>query len=62
MIKNKEKQSGVTIHEVNENYDEGKIVLQKSISLEDDETAESLETKIKELEKETIVKAFSLIV
>lgn len=53
----KEKQSGVTIHEVNENYDEGKIILQKSIDLSLDETAESLETKIKNLEKTAIVEA-----
>ena len=53
----KEKQSGVTIHEVNENYDEGEIILQKSIDLSLDETAESLETKIKNLEKTAIVEA-----
>ncbi len=52
-----EKVSGVTVHEVNENYDEGAIILQKSIELAPDETAESLENKIKKLEQEAVVEA-----
>jgi phosphoribosylglycinamide formyltransferase-1 len=55
VIKNQEKMSGVTIHEVNENYDEGEIILQKSLTLCENETVESLEKKIKALEKSTIV-------
>jgi phosphoribosylglycinamide formyltransferase-1 len=55
VIQNKEKRSGVTIHEVDENYDEGKIIFQKSLVLAKDETPESLETKIKLLEQIAIV-------
>lgn len=62
VIKNKEKISGVTIHEVNENYDEGKIILQKSVSLSPDETVDSLESKVKALEQEAIVEAFSNLI
>ncbi len=58
VIKNKEKISGSTIHMVNENYDEGEIILQKSLTLQENETVDSLETKIKELEKKAIVEAF----
>ncbi len=58
VIKNKETISGVTIHEVNENYDEGKIILQKSIDIDEKETVNSLESKIKNLEQEAIVEAF----
>ena len=58
VVANKEKTSGVTIHEVNENYDEGAIILQNSLTLNQDETPESLETKIKALEKITIVQGF----
>jgi len=58
VIKNKEKISGVTIHEVNENYDEGKIILQKTLSLQSDESVNSLESKIKNLEQEAIVEAY----
>ena len=50
-------ESGVTIHEVNENYDEGKIILQKKLTLTADETVDSLENKIKSLEKIAIVEA-----
>jgi phosphoribosylglycinamide formyltransferase-1 len=56
VIQNKEKISGVTIHEVNENYDEGKIILQQSLTLNKDETVQSLEERIKKLEKIVIVK------
>ncbi|MEA2049617.1 MAG: phosphoribosylglycinamide formyltransferase [Campylobacterota bacterium] len=58
VVANKEKNSGVTIHEVNENYDEGAIILQNSLTLDENETPESLETKIKALEKITIVQGF----
>ncbi len=58
IIKNNEKKSGVTIHYVNEVYDEGEIILKKELALEKDETADSLENKIKNLEKEAIVEAF----
>jgi phosphoribosylglycinamide formyltransferase-1 len=57
VIKNKDKKSGVTIHEVNALYDDGKILLQKEIPIANGETAESLETKIKKLEKTTIIEA-----
>ena len=55
VIANKETISGVSIHEVNENYDEGAIILQKSLTLHTDETVESLEKRIKELEKSAII-------
>jgi phosphoribosylglycinamide formyltransferase-1 len=61
VIENKEKQSGCTIHYVNENYDEGKIILQKSLLLEPNETAHSLEQRVKKLEKEAIVEAFKIL-
>lgn len=58
VIHNKERESGVTIHEVNENYDEGQIILQESIDLDENETVDSLESKVKNLEQKAIVKAF----
>ena len=50
VIKNKETISGITIHRVNINYDEGKVVLQKSIKLDEKETPLSLAKKIHDLE------------
>ncbi|MEN4046196.1 phosphoribosylglycinamide formyltransferase [Sulfurimonas sp. NWX367] len=60
VIQNREKTSGVTIHEVNENYDEGKIILQKSLQILPEETVDSLEKKIKTLEKKAIVEGLAL--
>lgn len=57
VIKSREKESGCTIHFVNENYDEGKFILQKKISLDKNETVDSLENKIKMLESEAIIEA-----
>lgn len=61
VIKNGEKESGVTIHFVNEVYDEGEKILVKKLKLEEDETVDTLEEKIKNLEKEAIVEAFKKI-
>jgi phosphoribosylglycinamide formyltransferase-1 len=58
VIKNGEKESGVTIHFVNEVYDEGEKILVKKLKLEVNETVDTLEEKIKNLEKEAIVEAF----
>ena len=58
VIKNGEKKSGVTIHYVNEVYDEGEKILVKEFKLTQNETVDSLENKIKELEKEAIIEAF----
>ena len=60
VINNNEKVSGVTIHEVDKVYDNGKIILQKKLLLVKNETVESLEKKIKELEKIAIVEAIEL--
>ena len=61
VVKNGEKKSGVTIHYVNENYDEGEKILIKELLLDENETAQTLENKIKELEKIAIVEAFKKV-
>jgi phosphoribosylglycinamide formyltransferase-1 len=45
-----DKRSGITIHIVNEEYDKGKIIFQKLIIINNDETLESLSSKIHDLE------------
>ncbi len=50
VIKNNEKESGITVHYVNKNYDEGKILFQKAIALEEKESSESLSKKVLKLE------------
>ena len=50
VIKNKEDQSGISIHYVNNQYDDGKIIFQKSTKITYPLTAEELAKKIHELE------------
>lgn len=45
-------ESGITIHYVNEEYDEGAIIFQIKVSLSSSETAESLAQKVHSLEHE----------
>jgi phosphoribosylglycinamide formyltransferase-1 len=58
IIKNSERKSGVTIHFVNEKYDDGEIILKKELEINSGETVDSLETRIKDLETVAIVEAF----
>lgn len=50
VVSNKEKQSGITIHYVNEKYDEGRILLQARCDVLENDTPETLAQKIHELE------------
>jgi phosphoribosylglycinamide formyltransferase 1 len=49
---NNETETGITIHYVNENYDEGAIIFQKSVAVLPSDTPESIAHKIHELEYE----------
>jgi phosphoribosylglycinamide formyltransferase-1 len=51
VVDNKEKETGITIHYVNEHYDEGGVVFQKKIILTGSESAEDIADKIHELEQ-----------
>ena len=46
-----EKQSGITIHVIDQNYDCGKTIYQSVCSVSDDDTADTLAAKIHELER-----------
>ncbi len=50
VIANQEKESGITIHYCNENYDEGNIIFQAKCSISPSDTYETLATKVHELE------------
>jgi phosphoribosylglycinamide formyltransferase-1 len=45
-----EKESGITIHYVNEHYDSGKIILQERCPVEKNDTPEAVSSKVRELE------------
>jgi len=50
VIKNREKESGITIHLVNDEYDQGAHLLQVKCPILQDDTAETLATRIHSLE------------
>jgi phosphoribosylglycinamide formyltransferase-1 len=50
VLENNEKESGITIHYVNEKYDDGDIIFQEKVSVDTKDTVESLAKKIHELE------------
>ena len=52
VVQNKESESGITIHYVNEHYDEGKYILQASCVLSEKDTAEDVAHKVHLLEYE----------
>lgn len=52
VIEAKEKESGISIHYVNEKYDEGKIISQHTCVVNENDTPESLAKKIHQLEYE----------
>jgi phosphoribosylglycinamide formyltransferase-1 len=50
VLEAKEQKSGISIHFVTEEYDEGKIIFQQETTIENGETIETLEKKIHQLE------------
>ncbi|WP_319482369.1 phosphoribosylglycinamide formyltransferase [uncultured Draconibacterium sp.] len=50
VVENKETHSGITIHYVNQHYDEGKIIFQAKCEVNPDDTPEMVAQKVHELE------------
>ena len=50
VVQNCEKETGITIHFVNEAYDEGAIIFQKSVPVSENDTPEIVAEKVHELE------------
>lgn len=51
VLENKEKETGITIHYVNEHYDEGEFIFQKSVNIEDCKSAEEIAERNSVLEQ-----------
>jgi phosphoribosylglycinamide formyltransferase-1 len=62
VINNNEKESGITIHYVNEEYDKGEIILQAKCEVFAYDTPISLSEKIKKLEFEYLPKAIEKMI
>ncbi|HEY9169791.1 MAG TPA: phosphoribosylglycinamide formyltransferase [Lutibacter sp.] len=62
VVENKEKQTGITVHYVNENYDEGAIIFQKSFEVLESDTSEDVAEKIHKLEYEYFPKVIEKVI
>jgi len=62
VIESGDRQSGITIHYVNEKYDEGDIIFQAKCQVHPGDTAEMLAAKIHELEYEHFPKVIEKLV
>lgn len=51
VLENNEKETGITIHFVNENYDEGEFIFQQSTNVENCKTSEEIAEKVHDLEQ-----------
>ena len=56
VLEQKETKTGITIHKVNEKYDDGAIVAQFECDIAQDETLPTLQVKISKLEKDNFPK------
>jgi phosphoribosylglycinamide formyltransferase-1 len=55
------KLTGATVHFASDDYDEGPILLQATVPVEEDDTAESLAARVQALERELLPEAVRLI-
>ena len=62
VLENNEKETGITIHFVNEHYDEGEFISQHKVNIENCRTAEEIATKVQELEHEFFPKAIQKLI
>lgn len=58
---NSDTETGATIHLVNEEYDEGKIIAKKKISVEPSDTADTIEEKVKAIEPDFYIETLRKI-
>lgn len=61
VLANREQESGITIHYVNEEYDKGEIILQVKCVVDEEETVDTLAAKIHELEYTYLPKAIETL-
>ncbi|MEK6958330.1 MAG: phosphoribosylglycinamide formyltransferase [archaeon] len=61
VLRNNEKESGCTLHEVSERVDAGKIIMQKKVKIAASETPETLREKVQKLEQESFLEAIKMV-
>ncbi|MCK4859845.1 MAG: phosphoribosylglycinamide formyltransferase, partial [Candidatus Omnitrophica bacterium] len=60
VLKSGVKETGCTLHFIDEIVDKGPIILQKKVEIEKDETVETLKEKVQKAEQEVILRAIKL--
>ena len=61
VLANGDTETGITIHYVNEHYDEGEVILQKSTGVEASDSAEAIAGKVQRLEHEWLPKTIETL-
>lgn len=62
ILENKEKETGITVHYVNEHFDEGEFIFQTNVNIENCASAEEIAQKIHELEMEHFPKVIEKLI
>jgi phosphoribosylglycinamide formyltransferase-1 len=62
VFKNKERESGITIHFASEHYDEGDIIFQKSVTLSESDSPERIAQKVQQLEHQFFPKVIEELI
>ncbi len=62
IIKARDKESGVTVHLVDEIYDHGKIIIQKKVSISPQDTPKSLAAKVLKMEHKLYPEALNKLI
>jgi len=61
VLQNHEKESGCSLHQVTEEVDGGRIILQKKTLISEDETPETLKEKVQKLEQECLLEGIQMV-
>ena len=61
VIENKEMVSGATVHYVTEGIDDGNILIQKEIAVEENDTSSSLQQKVLKIEHEILIESLKIL-
>ena len=62
VIENKEKVSGATVHYVDNGLDTGEIIIQEHLQVNEDDTAQTLQKRILEIEHKILPKAINIVI
>lgn len=61
VLRSGDRESGATVHYINEEYDEGPVIAQMKVSLSPDETLNSLKTKVQAMEGELYLQSIKTL-